>query len=183
MRNPHDTPGFPSKQELEELYPKLLLYAKKLHRKKLRAIPPVRQPQDYVQEAMKSWLSGVRKKPEGIEAFVFLCGTIRSKMGHDLARMHLRITRLPEPEKENMLTTEIETDLQNKFDFEKAKQLIQDDPFLQELLRWKYQDPNLRPRDLAALLEVSPHEIYNATKRLKRKLNELQSRRGDKKEG
>ncbi len=164
--------------EWPRLAPRLLLYAGKLHRHVLARFPHAPDPADLVHEAVADLLSGHRARPEDVTLFVFLCGVIRSKASNFLMRQQRldgtdRLGRYvdadspgahriptPGPEGEGVLRAQVQA-------------LIADDPFLVRMTQLLFDDPELKPGDLAEMLGCTATEVYAARKRLERRVAAL----------
>ena len=157
-----------SPAEWKELCLRLLLCATKRHIKYLKDIPGAPEPRDLVQAALTDWFTGKRNCPENTKLLHCLCMIIKSKVSHVLnsADTARRVDGKPDisPDKT------AEKDHFHQFTLEELERVIQDDPLLVSLVRLYYKDPSLKAADCAEMLGKPVHEIYNANRRLKRKL-------------
>lgn len=160
------------------LSPRLLLYAGRLHRQVLERFPHAPDPYDLVHDAVTDLLTGNRVRPAEVDLFVFLCGVIRSKASNFLDRQQrldgsarfgrfvaddapaARRVETPGPDGSGHLRDQI-------------RALVADDPFLVRLTELLFDDPDLKPGDLATLLGCTATDVYAARKRLDRRVASL----------
>jgi hypothetical protein len=143
------------------------------------------KPDDYVQEAVKLYLDGVRRFSPTPETtlFAFLCGVVDSLISHDAEKTERRgyqialssddpddagfdflETRLASPEnfEENIV-------LQNEY--ERFLKLL--DPDLREYVRLRVDEEAMpTAEEFAATLRTSVSEIRNMDRRLRRRRNQ-----------
>lgn len=114
---------------------------------------------------------------------VFLCQTIRSKVSHILEKEKRKIYLDEDPEDEQQefhaqlmaAHTTQATDQQVIYGelCEKLLDSVHQDPFLTKIVKLLTETPDLRPLDIAKLLNLPVTDIRNALKRLSRKLRSL----------
>ena len=152
----------------EDVIPRALLWADMYCRRYFSHIPSAPQPRDLLQQAITDLYSGNRVLPEKAQLLPALLMVMKS-IGSNFLEHHVRILEhqtqtSPQP----LLSTE---DVPAwSLDLEKLSLSLADDDAARRILDLKKDDPDLRARDLAALLNLSIHDIYNALKRLKRKI-------------
>lgn len=133
---------------------------------------------DIVLRTIRKFLEGERNWPPKLTLFQFLCGAIRSEISHLATSMENRTTVRVEKE------TPVQggqTTSSTPFDFmarkEERQQLLQslgDDPLACNIARLII-DEELKPSEIAEALDEPVASVYNAIKRLRRKLKSLQS--------
>ena len=157
------------------LSPRLLLYAGRLHRRSIGRFAGAPEPYDLVHEAVTDYLTGHRVHPDGLDLFVFLCGVIRSKASNFLDRQQrldgtarfgryvsdeapvARRVSTPGPDGSGHLRDQI-------------RALVADDALLVSMTGLLFDDPDLKPADLADLLGCTASDVYSAKKRLDRRV-------------
>ncbi len=160
------------------LSPRLLLYAGRLHRQALGRFANAPEAVDLVHEAVTDLLTGHRVRPDGVDLFVFLCGVIRSKASNFLDRQQrldgsarfgryvsdeapiARRVQTPGPDGSGHLRDQI-------------RALVEDDPQLVRMTELLFDDPDLKPGDLADLMGCTANDVYSAKKRLERRVASL----------
>lgn len=160
------------------LSPRLLLYAGRLHRQSLGRFPSAPDPYDLVHDALTDYLTGNRVRPEGVDLFVFLCGVIRSKASNFLDRQQrldgsARFGRFVPDDAPAARRIETPAPDGSGHLRDQVRALVDDDPFLLRFVELLFDDPDLKPGDLAALLDCSATEVYAARKRLDRRVASL----------
>ena len=160
-----------SESDWEELVLRLSLYAETLLRRSASSNPLVLEAQDFVLSAMEAWLTGRREKPEGIDLFTFLTMVIRSSIAHEFARLKRRNTLNIEDIAFKMLVKPME----DRFELDQALKLVEGDELFSDMIKLLFEDPELRAHDLAAMLGVPIRDIYQAMRRMRRRLSQLRS--------
>lgn len=173
-------PSIPSRLERadwEDLLPRLLLVARRFYARALVHYRGAPEPRDLVQQAITDLMDGRRTLPEDVPLFTVLCGVMRSQVSNYVARQQpvgsdtehaaARHTMLT-PDMAGSLDT---TDGMATDDLRaRLYQVIGDDELLQQIIDLLLEDSALKPRDLAEMLDVPVRTIYNAKRRLKRKM-------------
>jgi DNA-directed RNA polymerase specialized sigma24 family protein len=183
-------------EEWADIYKRLRLFAKRRFfwvEKKIGV-----DTDDLVHQAIRDTLLGIRRAPPGINVFVFLCQVIRSEVSHRWDRAHREIS-LDAPNRsnaerkydpENLPPDSIETLLQEsgelsggqrdpflQADFAQLKDevlaLVEQDEELTEIVKLLFEDPQLKPSELAQILGFPMSRMRAAQKRLRRRLVSL----------
>ena len=162
----------------EDILPRLLLVARRYYNQALRSFPGAPEPRDLVQQAIADLLGGQRTLPPDVPVFNTLCGIIRSQASNFVARQqpvgagdHPAGTRhRPLDPKTRAAPSAPDMTVEEKLFRKKVLALIGDRPLDRRIVDLLLKDPALKPADLAALLDVPIREIYNAKRRLRRKL-------------
>ena len=175
---PHSTHPRLQNADWNDLLPRLLLAAVRFHRRYLRSYPGAPEPHDLAQSAITNVLTGVRQLPEDVPLFVALHEVMRSKVSNFIAKKSRRGTVALDEER-LAITADTNTDGKQDASYERFKHLIRecvaDDPFLVRMVEHLFEDPLLKSADLAAMMGVDVREIYNAYKRLRRRVAPLRS--------
>lgn len=158
----------------EAVVPRLLLWANRLHARALSGVRGAPTPEDLVQDAITDMLTGQRVRPDGLPLLVFLYGVIRSRVSQTLSRSKTRgemtQARYVSLEEAWNVHAEAASDPAHAAGLQaRVLELVEGDDLLEQIVRLWFEDPDLKSRDLAAMLEVSASEIYSATKRLRRR--------------
>ena len=152
----------------DDVIPRALLWADAYCRRYFSHIRSAPQPRDLLQQAITDLYSGNRVLPDDAQvlpALLMVMKSIGSNFLEHHARIlehHTRASSQPGRSAEDVPSWSV--------DLEKLSLSLADDEAARRILDLKKDDPDLRARDLAALLNLSIHEIYNALKRLKRKI-------------
>jgi DNA-directed RNA polymerase specialized sigma24 family protein len=188
----------------EDTIPRLVLYAiRKAKRLYWQGImnghmPGGREAQDVVQDAIEDVLNGRRfwNPVSQPDLFAHLRSIVDSKLSHLVESMEHRSVRSESAlgarnEDAPGLTSLAELPASGASPFETLVQaeaedffwgfyeLLADEPLLQKVIEWI--DAGIdRPADIAVHLGVPPREIYNARKRLQRRLNDYRAQRAQK---
>lgn len=163
----------PDENEWETVLPRLLLWTQRLHARVLMDIRGAPTPADLVQDAVTDVLSGRRSRPPGLPLAVVLYGVIRSRAHHVLARAkttddvaRARFVGMEEAASTHMALTESpDTDDLRR----RVLLLVGEDEVLTQMVNLWFEDPALKASDIAEMLGLSPHDVYAATRRLRRK--------------
>ena len=138
-----------------------------LHLKYLSNVQAAPEPEDLVQDAIADLMSGQRTWPSELPLNVVLYGIIRSRVSNFLKKHRALGLEDPGQLLDPAVAAEIPLDLLKG----EIKNLVQDDSELKRIIDYMLEDPLLNPRDLANLMECPVARIYNAKKRLERKLS------------
>ena len=158
----------------EALLPRLLLWAQRLHARVLHDVRGAPSPEDLVQDAVTDVLTGRRSRPADVPLAVLLYGVIRSRASQVLARSKTK-GEAPGPryvdlEAAERLHAEAAADPARAADLrERVLALVAGDETLEKMVALWFEDPALKPGDLAAMLGLAPAEVYAATRRLRRR--------------
>lgn len=161
------------------MLPRLLLWARHLHRRYLDGLPGAPSAEDLVQDAATDVLTGRRACPAGIPVFAVLHGIVRSHVSNALARASvpradgftLRTRSLDDMDQARQEAPDTLAD--RAAVRERALALVADDAVLGQIVALWFDDPALKPLDLAEMLGLTPTEVYHAAKRLRRRLEPL----------
>ncbi|PQJ26939.1 hypothetical protein BSZ35_18620 [Salinibacter sp. 10B] len=177
--------------ELDDLLSRLLSVAEGLHWYVLRSYRGAPEPLDLVQQAVADVLDGTRCWPSHVDAFTMLCGVMRSRVSNFAARQRpLGRSRLEPQTGEGgryvyfddhpadptiILRSSNAPDniLLNEELRDRIRQLVAGDDELERIVELLFDDPYYGAADLAEQLETSVNGIYNARKRLRRRLDSL----------
>ncbi|TNE43130.1 MAG: sigma-70 family RNA polymerase sigma factor [Deltaproteobacteria bacterium] len=142
------------------------------------AVPGGVEATDIVLSAIRKFLDGQRKWPPQLTLFQFLCGVIRSEISHLATSIENRTTvRAPEEPSWMEASSEAATPFDLIARKEERLQILlrlHDDPLVCDIARLII-DQELKPAEIAEALNESVVTVYNAIKRLRRKLKSLQS--------
>lgn len=157
----------------DDLLPRLLLAAERFHQRHLQPYADAPEPRDLAHAAIMDVLNGNRRLPEDVKLFVTLHEIVRSKVSNFVAKKMRRGT-VALDEKLLAITADAATDGKQHASYEHFKDAVRgyvrDDPFLERMIEYLFEDPLLKPADLAAMMGVDVHEVYNAYKRLRRRV-------------
>ncbi|MEO0556611.1 MAG: hypothetical protein AAF170_00365 [Bacteroidota bacterium] len=161
-------------EDWEAVVPRLLLWANRLHARTLSGVRGAPTPEDLVQDAITDTLTGQRVRPDGLPLLVFLYGVIRSRVSQTLSRSKTRDetaqARYVSLDEAWNVHSQAASDPAHAASLqERVLALVEGDELLERIVRLWFEDPDLKSRDLAAMLGVSAGEIYSATKRLRRR--------------
>ena len=170
----------------DDILPRIRLWAHHFHNRYLKQIRAAPSPDDLVQEAIVKLYTGRRALPDHVPLLTVLINNIQSdiwnfltKEGYtkkdsagkgrkgwgrhvaleDWVRMHDERGIPPASELRGL--------------YEAVYDKIQDDAMLVDMVDLLFEDPLLKPRDLARLMGKTVKDINNAQKRLRRKVEEL----------
>ena len=171
----------PSRPDIDwpDVLPRPLLWAQSLHRRCLAGLPGAPTPEDLVQDAVADLLTGRRAWPEGLPAFVVLHGVVRSHVSNAVGRagvpgssgFHLRSVPIGEA---GPAADEPADELADRAAVRaRALALVGDDADLGRIVALWFDDPSLKPLDVAEILGLTATDVYHATKRLRRRLEPL----------
>lgn len=170
----------------DDLVPRIRLWAHHFHKRYLRHIRAAPTPDDLVQEAIVKLYTGRRKIPDHVPLLTVLINNIQSDIWNFLTKegytskdskgkgrkgwgRHIGLEEWVEKHDEKSIPPDNELKGLRNTIIEK----IEDDEMLIRMMDLIFQDPLLKPRDLARLLEISVKEVNNAQKRLRRRLGGL----------
>lgn len=162
----------------EEMICRLLVLAQRTHRRYYLHLSERNiEPQDLVQEAIVRFFSGCRKRKRGLDLFVFLGGTIKSIASHHLEKALRRDCLSHDFNASIIFKPNIDDEnkrlklLSEKIEEETIISFLKGDELLCKIVRLVFSDYEIKPREIADELSISIQEIYNAYKRLRRKLD------------
>ena len=162
-----------------DVLPRLLLWAQSLHRRYLAGLPGAPTPEDLVHDAAADLLTGRRAWPEGLPAFVVLHGVVRSHVSNAVARASVpgaagfQLRSVP-IEEGSAAWNEAADELVDRAAVRaRALALVEDDADLVRIVTLWFDDPSLKPLDVADILGLTATDVYHATKRLRRRLEPL----------
>ena len=155
----------------EDIIPRALLWADAYCRRYFSHIPSAPHPGDLLQQALADLYSENRVLPEDqhvLPSLVMVMKSIGSNfLEHHHKIMEHRVWAVSRRKEEFTSYDDVPSYL---MDLEKLRVSLADDDAAMRILDLRKDDPDLRARDLAALLNLSIHDTYNALKRLKRKI-------------
>ena len=172
----------------DDIIPRVRLWAVHFHNRYLRHIRAAPSADDLVQEAIVKLYTGRRKIPDHVPLMTVIINNIQSDIWNFLTKEGFTKKDSKGKGRKGWGRHIGLEEWMNDFDLEavpsenEMKELyrtisskISDDPFLQKMVDLLFEDPLLKPRDLARLLKVSTKEINNAQKRLRRRLADLRT--------
>jgi DNA-directed RNA polymerase specialized sigma24 family protein len=138
--------------------------------------------EDLVHEALSDMLEGQRRQPENVDSFTFLCGAIRSEFDN-LYRKEKAATFSEEslpPDYSPFLPSVSLEETQSVFDYQqlcdKVRELVSDDAELVSIVEVWFEEPDMKPKDIACRLGLSMDDMHNAQKRLRRRAINLREK-------
>lgn len=165
----------------QDLWPRLLLFSQRRAARLFwrgeygGAMPGGVKPEDFVMKAIEQALSGERRWDNKISLFAFLCGAISSMLNHAAESVENRITRRVDPRIEEYKLVAPATELADEESLpERFVDSLRDDPLVYKMVAHILSSNTDKPSQLARVLKISVRDVYNANKRLKRKLSEWQ---------
>jgi DNA-directed RNA polymerase specialized sigma24 family protein len=172
----------------DDILPRVQLWANHFHRRYLRQVRAAPSPEDLVQEAIVKLYSGRRKLPDHVPLLTVIINNIQSDIWNFLTKegytkkdsqgkgrkgwgRHIGL----EEWTHNVDEHSIPPDAELKGLHDTIRIQIEDDKELTTMVDFLFEDPLLKPRDLARLMDLSIQHVNNAQKRLRRKLKSLQT--------
>ena len=170
----------------DDLLPRLRLFAHQFHRRYLSRIPQAPTPDDLVQEAVTKLYTGQRKLPDDVPLLTVLINNIQSDIWNFLTRegytrkdskgkarqgggRHVALEAWMEDEDQGRQPADgVMRDWH-----EQIRARVDDDPLVLRIVELLFEDPKLKPRDLAHMLGTTVPDINKAQKRLRRRLKGL----------
>ena len=170
----------------DDIIPRVRLWAVHFHKRYLKHIRAAPSPDDLVQEAIVKLYTGRRKIPDHVPLMTVIINNIQSDIWNFLTKegytkkdsrgkgrkgwgRHVGLEEWMEEHDERSVPNQSELKELHAMISSKVK----DDPMLQKMVNLLFEDPLLKPRDLARLLEASIKEVNNAQKRLRRRLQDI----------
>jgi hypothetical protein len=174
--------------DLDDLLARLLRVARGHERRVLRFYRHAPAPADLVQQAVADVLDGRRTWPPDVDAFGMLCGVMRSHVSNFAARQRpvgasgaapqpregRRLAALADAATAPAPTSADAAVLDAEFR-DAVRALVADDDELVRLVECLFEDPTYGAAALADRLGTDVTGIYNARKRLRRRLEPLRS--------
>lgn len=178
-----------------EIINKAMFYANKRFKWVEQKIPGV-DLRDIVHESYIDVLQGVRSGPSELPVVVLVCNTVKSKVSHlwDKERRRLVQKELQEGDYDDHANTQVElitdqlreaqrymvqtagrSDEQMIYN-ELCKIILEkvgDDKTLAGIVELYFTDPDMKPQDIAKKLCLTPKDVYQALRRLRRRLQDL----------
>jgi len=145
------------------------------------------EPKDLVQESIASVLSGDRRwNPDRGSLFTYLQWVIKSKVSHVLDKAYfmppggtIKTNRTVSiqsfAEMGGILVRSVSPGPTPTHLREELCSFVNENPLAVEIIKLKADDPELRPRDIAAILDTDVNEIYKTARWLKKKLRHFLS--------
>ena len=160
-----------NKANWEEIIPRALLWADMYCRHYFARIPIAPQANDLLQQAITDLFLEKRNLPENQPIFPALIMVMKS-IGYNFLEHQRRVNEHIDQEiSMSGQFMRVDDDAHScSMDFEVFLSSLKEDKEAIRILELKQKDPELRARDIAALLNISIKDIYNALKRVKRKL-------------
>ncbi len=170
----------------EDILPRVQLWANHFHKRYLRHIRAAPTAEDLVQEAVVKLYSGRRKLPDHVPLLTVIINNIQSDIWNFLTKegytskdskgkgrkgwgRHIGL----EEWMQNFDQHAIPPGAELKGLHDAIRDQIGNDDELQKLVDLLFEDPLLKPRDLARLMGMSVKDVNNAQKRLRRRLSSL----------
>ena len=150
----------------EDIYPKALLWAKKWHTRYLSHAPSSWEPEDLVQEAIDLLCSGRRTLPKDVAVLTGIINVMRSMAGNLHQRKDHQQDSFDELKGKGQAMDE------SAWLCEDALRIVEGDEVLVKIVALLCTDPDLKARDLAVTLGIDVKEVYNAVKRMRRRLGQ-----------
>ena len=150
-----------------QIMPRILLWSHQLHRKYLSNIRAAPEARELAQDAVADLITGKRSLPEDVPITTVLYGILRSKVSNFLN------TQRPDALPESYDLADMSEIPDRSLLEDEVRKLVADDEVLLRMIDYLLDDPLIKPRDLAVLMNVPVREINNAQKRLRRKLSLL----------
>ena len=172
----------------DDIIPRVRLWAIHFHKRYLQHIRAAPSPDDLVQEAIVKLYTGRRKIPDHVPLMTVIINNIQSDIWNFLTKegytkkdsqgkgrkgwgRHIGL----EEWMDNFDQSVVPKASQLKEIRELMVSKVNDDPMLLKMVNLLFEDPLLKPRDLARLLGISVKEVNNAQKRLRRRLNSMRA--------
>lgn len=169
-----------------DILPRVQLWANHFHKRYLRNIRAAPSPEDLVQEAIVKLYTGRRKLPDHVPLITVIINNIQSDIWNFLTRegivgksaqgkgrkgwgRHLGLEEWMQNFDEQAAPSQTELNALQ----EVIKKEIDGDKQLGQMVDLLFQDPLLKPRDLARLMGITVKDVNNAQKRLRRRLQSL----------
>jgi len=150
----------------EDIYPKTLFWAKKWHDRYLSDASSPWEPEDLVQGAIDALCSGQRTLPKDVSVLTGIIKIMRSMAENIHQKKERQQVSFEERKGEGKGMDE------SSWLCEDALRVVEGDEILEKIVALLCEDPELKARDLAATLDVDVKEVYNAAKRMKRKVSQ-----------
>ena len=170
----------------DDIVPRVRLWAHHFHRRYLQNIRAAPSPDDLVQEAIVKLYTRRRTLPDHVPLVTVLINNIQSDIWNFLTKEgYTTRNRQGKGRKGWGRHVGLEAWMQAQDDrgvppaaemrglYEAIQARVKDDPVLVAMVDLLFDDPLLKPRDLARLLNMSVKEVNNAQKRLRRRLQEF----------
>ena len=172
----------------DDILPRVQLWANHFHKRYLRHVRAAPSPEDLVQEAIVKLYAGQRKLPDHVPLMTVIINNIQSDIWNFLTKegytkkdskgkgrqgwgRHIGLEEWMNDFDRQTIPPSAE--LNGLHDAIRAK--VANDKELTQLVSLLFEDPMLKPRDLARMMGKSIKDINNAQKRLRRKLKSLRS--------
>ena len=124
-----------------------------------------RGPEDFVHDAFANLMSGTRRVPVAVPFVESVGFIIRSAIGH-MSRKRVNID-LDINELANSLSYDQEPILGIDDIIDELLPLVKNIQYGNDYLNLLRQDPELKPKDIASLLNISPEKIYEVKRALR----------------
>ncbi|MEM8487587.1 MAG: hypothetical protein AAF564_18700 [Bacteroidota bacterium] len=184
----HEVPERLLIADWDDILPRVQLWANHFHRRYLRHIRAAPTPEDLVQEAVVKLYAGQRKLPDHVPLLTVIINNIQSDIWNFLTKegytrkdskgkgrkgwgRHIGLEEWMQNFDHS--TTPPHAELKGLHDAIKAQ--VSNDKELSQMVELFFEDPLLKPRDLARLMGMSIKNVNNAQKRLRRRLKSLRN--------
>ncbi len=172
----------------DDILPRVRLWANHFHKRYLRHIRAAPSPDDLVQEAVVKLYSGRRKLPDHVPLLTVIINNIQSDIWNYLTKegytrkdskgkgrqgwgRHIGLEEWMRDYDQEAIPPSVE--LRGLHETIKAQ--VSNDKQLTQMVTLLFEDPLLKPRDLARLMGISIKDVNNAQKRLRRRLKSLRN--------
>lgn len=151
----------------DDLLPRLLLFAERLHGTwQMHRAPGSPSPEDLVNDAITAAFEGRRTWPSGVDAYRFLSEAVRSLASNALARSRLQQLGLDL----DSMALPFDDPAQVRLIEATILDVLDGDQDLITFATLLFEDPRLKPLDIAALMDRPIREIRNIKRRFHRRM-------------
>lgn len=154
----------------EDLLARALLYA--THQIRINKLEGKVTPEDLVLNAITDLITGRRDWPTDVTLLDALTADIKSEIAREKYLQHRRQS-IPIDEEMFLVPERATQAVADRELMEKIFRLVSDDAELIKLVEAIFEIPDLKPSELAAMLNITTKELYTQKKRLRRKLSRL----------
>ena len=175
----------------DDILPRVQLWANHFHKRYLRQVRAAPTPEDLVQEAIVKLYSGRRKLPDHVPLLTVIINNIQSDIWNFLTKEGYTQTDSKGKGRKGWGRHIGLEEWMHNFDghsippgaelrglHDAIRAQVKNDLELTQMVDFLFEDPLLKPRDLARLMGLSIKQVNNAQKRLRRKLKSLRTSSG-----
>ncbi len=172
----------------DDVLPRVQLWANHFHRRYLRNIRAAPSAEDLVQEAIVKLYAGQRKLPDHVPLLTVIINNIQSDIWNFLTKegytqtdskgkgrqgwgRHIGLEEWTKDFDQQAIPPGAELNGLHS----SIKEKIGSDKELNQMVDFLFEDPLLKPRDLARLMGMSIKNVNNVQKRLRRRLKSLRN--------